>query len=357
MNNLKITKLILSFFCVLYTVISVTPAIAQSETDLGASTPKLSEPLNIPNLSISIPGLVLRESTCTETECTTPWLADYISGLYKYGITVIIILAVITIMIGGVIWITSGGNDERIGDAKKWIGGSLIGVLIGCTSYLILNFVNPALTELSPLKVAYLPKVDLSQIIPPQEIQPTSPTAPRGTGTGKYQVPILYQYDYGSQIASTGCGPTSMTMVLNFYGVTKNVTEIAAESSQSGHYSYSSGWQTGMAGFKSIIEKYNLKTKSFGGGSSIEDALSLLEHGPVIVSMTSTNGCKCVYPRGNAHYVVFTGYENGVIYTNDPNPNNHSRQWEGQTIDTAKLDIAMVKKCCSINAGSITAYK
>lgn len=186
MNNLKKTKFLFIFFCLILAAISVIPALAQSQSDLGASTPKLSTPLDIPNLSIKIPGLVMRESTCDETECVTPWLADYIAGLYQYGISIIAIIAVITLMIGGVVWITAGGNDERIGDAKKWISGSLIGVLIACTSYLILNFVNPALTELSPLKISYLKNVPLGEIEldseVPSQTNDTSDCPPGVTG-------------------------------------------------------------------------------------------------------------------------------------------------------------------------------
>ncbi len=137
------------------------PTACIAQPDLGDSTPKITNPLDNPILSVGIPGLSLRPSTCTATECTTPWLGDYIGGLYKYGITAIALLAVIGLMIGGILWTSSAGNDERVGDAKKWIGGSLMGVLISLTAYTVLNIINPALTELSPIKVSTIEKEDL----------------------------------------------------------------------------------------------------------------------------------------------------------------------------------------------------
>jgi hypothetical protein len=157
--------------------------------DLGASTPKISAPLDNPKLSVRIPGLNFDKAVCTEKECSNNWIATYIVAIYKYGISTIGILAVIIIMIGGIIWLTAGGNQQRVADAKKWIGGSLMGVLIAFTSYVILNMVNPALTELSPIKLAYIANIDLEPItIAPDEVDGTtgledSVTTTNGTST------------------------------------------------------------------------------------------------------------------------------------------------------------------------------
>ncbi len=337
----------------------------EKKVDTGSSLPKISNPLAAPNLSVSIPGFTsFGKTTCTNSECISPWLANYIDGLYRYGTGAIAILAIITMMIAGVIWLTAGGKEERVADAKQWIGGSLMGLLIALSSYMILRVINPALTTLSPIKIAYIGKIDLDQILPPEDLTPqyTSPSLPStnlGTGLGKYKLPVLYQGRFSSQLksmGSAGCGPTSLTMVLNYYGDNKSAVDVAKECQTAGYWG-SNGWTQGMPGFKKMLEKSNLQTKSVGPGSSIEDALALLQYGPVIASMTSANGCKCVYPRGNAHYVVLTGYENGIVYANDPNEANHSRNWGGQIIDTAKLELTTIKKCCKINAGAITAYK
>ncbi len=131
-------------------------------TETNSSLPIISNPFDAPNLSVSIPGFTsFGKTTCTNSECISPWLASYIDGLYRYGTGAIAILAIITMMIAGVIWITAGGKEERIADAKQWIGGSLMGLLIALSSFMILNIINPALTVLSPIKIAYIGAFDL----------------------------------------------------------------------------------------------------------------------------------------------------------------------------------------------------
>ncbi|OGF21049.1 hypothetical protein A2Y83_01805 [Candidatus Falkowbacteria bacterium RBG_13_39_14] len=51
------------------------------------------------------------------------------------------IIAVILILIGGFKWMTAGGNEEQVGEAKKWIYSGVIGLLIILASYALANFV------------------------------------------------------------------------------------------------------------------------------------------------------------------------------------------------------------------------
>jgi uncharacterized protein YvpB len=363
MNNIK--KIILGSFLfgVLLSPLFFVQAVDNSTQDLGASTPKISSPIDIPKLNIQLPGLNFDKAICTTTECSNNWLAEYILALYQYGISVIAILAVITIMIAGVIWITAAGNDQRIGDAKKWIGGSLMGVLIALTSYVILNMVNPALTVLSPIKISYLKKIDLPEILDPEDLtdQYTNSSLPKtnlGTSVGQYKVPILYQGRYKSYnkgYGKCGCGPTALTMVLNFYGINKTVPDIADDAKSAGNWaggtdSNCGGWRGGMGGFKEILDKYGLKSKT---GGSFEDIKTLLTFGPVIASISNTGGCSFTC---GGHYVVFTGFKNGNFYTNDPNEGNLDGNKCGGK-PTNVISESDAKKGCSINAGVIAIYK
>ena len=54
-------------------------------------------------------------------------------------------------MIGGVIWITAGGNASRIGEAKAWIGGALMGLVLALSSYTILYQINAEATKIKPI--------------------------------------------------------------------------------------------------------------------------------------------------------------------------------------------------------------
>jgi|GEM_PF-6006244 len=74
-------------------------------------------------------------------------LGEYIRLIYVWLIPVGAILAAVVIMIGGIVWLTSGGA-ERLSTAKQWIGNAIIGLLLLLLSYVILNTINPDLVRL-----------------------------------------------------------------------------------------------------------------------------------------------------------------------------------------------------------------
>ncbi len=167
--KLKVSAIIICSACLLFFGAGVFAQTTQTEKpDVGADLPRFSNPFTNPNLSVSIPGFTgFRSIFCEPTNggkgqnCYVPWLADYIKALYTYGIGSLIILAVIVMMIGGVVWLTAAGNEQRISDAKQWINGSLFGIVIAVSSYMILTIINPALTNLSPIKLATTQNEDL----------------------------------------------------------------------------------------------------------------------------------------------------------------------------------------------------
>ena len=57
------------------------------------------------------------------------------------------ILAIIIILWGGFRWLTSGGNEEKVGEAKKIITAGIIGLVIIFTSYAIATFVITQLIQ------------------------------------------------------------------------------------------------------------------------------------------------------------------------------------------------------------------
>ncbi len=118
----------------------------------------------IPVLQVKIPGLnPFTEVKCDDKnpECATPWLAQYLQGLYNYGLIVIGILAAIVMMIGGVIRLSAGGNRGLIGTGMELIKGSLLGVILAFSSYAILFLLSPNLTVLKPITVSHITETDL----------------------------------------------------------------------------------------------------------------------------------------------------------------------------------------------------
>jgi len=89
-----------------------------------------------------------------EVPKTTEMIGKYIRAIYKYAIGIVGILAAVVLMFGGVLWLTAGGNAERIGNAKSWIGAALTGLVLALTSYMILYMINPALVEFRVIEIS-----------------------------------------------------------------------------------------------------------------------------------------------------------------------------------------------------------
>ena len=49
--------------------------------------------------------------------------------------------AMVIVLIAGYTWMTAGGNDEKIGQAKKWLAAGVIGMAIIFSAYSISSFV------------------------------------------------------------------------------------------------------------------------------------------------------------------------------------------------------------------------
>jgi hypothetical protein len=149
----------------------------------NSSLPKLTAP----DLKVSIPfATSLVDVTCTADSCTIPWLAQYIAGLQKYAIGIIGIIAVIVIMIGGIVWLTSAGNSNQVSNAKKWITGGLSGLVLVFGSYLLLYTINPNLTVLKSLVVQRVDKIDLDEMVIDPVIIEESKTSGQKIPLGKY---------------------------------------------------------------------------------------------------------------------------------------------------------------------------
>ncbi len=64
-----------------------------------------------------------------------------IARIIKVAMSLLGIIAVVIILIGGFTWMTAGGNDEKVGEAKKWIFAGIIGLAIIFSAYALANFV------------------------------------------------------------------------------------------------------------------------------------------------------------------------------------------------------------------------
>lgn len=74
-------------------------------------------------------------------------IGQYITIMYVWAVRVAAVAAVVVIMVGGIMWLTSGGAD-RLSKAKELIGNAIIGLLLAVGSYVVLNTINPDLVRL-----------------------------------------------------------------------------------------------------------------------------------------------------------------------------------------------------------------
>ncbi len=121
--------------------------------------------LQPPDLKVSIPAMeTLKNVQCSGGSCYIPWLAQYISGIQKYALGIIGIIAVIVLMIGGILWLTAAGNQSQIGQAKKMIASSLVGVFLLFGSYLILSLINQNMVNLKGINLEYIDRTSMDEI-------------------------------------------------------------------------------------------------------------------------------------------------------------------------------------------------
>ncbi|MEI9966467.1 MAG: hypothetical protein WDN67_02305 [Candidatus Moraniibacteriota bacterium] len=88
----------------------------------------------------------------------------YFKGVYQLALVLIVLSAIFMLTVGGFMYLTSAGNTSSVSSAKKVLRDSLLGLVLALAAVLILNIINPDLTNLS--------------------IQSLSPVSLGGGGTG-----------------------------------------------------------------------------------------------------------------------------------------------------------------------------
>lgn len=119
----------------------------------------------MPEWQIPIDTITLSKPDCVNSDqtysgnCKIPWIAEYISGIYNYGLSVAGILAAIMLMAGGALWLISGGDASKVTQAKELITGSITGLVILASSYIILVQINPQLVQLQSIGVGTITNI------------------------------------------------------------------------------------------------------------------------------------------------------------------------------------------------------
>jgi hypothetical protein len=114
-------------------------------------------------IEVSIPG-----GPSTGADVT---LKQYIRYIYLLGLGLIGIAAFGALVYGGFMYMLSGTVTSKE-EAKSWIKGAILGLVLGMTAYLILNTINP---DLLRLKEPTLPPLSPPAASPSPSPPPASP--------------------------------------------------------------------------------------------------------------------------------------------------------------------------------------
>ncbi|OGD65009.1 hypothetical protein A2215_00320 [Candidatus Berkelbacteria bacterium RIFOXYA2_FULL_43_10] len=126
-------------------------------------------------------------------------------------------------------------------------------------------------------------------------------------------------------ICSSGCGPTSLAMVLKFNGINITPAETALYSLNNGHRINYEGTNSSL--FSAMAKKHNLKFEALDWDSAKE---ILNQKKPLLV------GVRGEPFSSGGHYIVLTCLTNNTVSINDPGP----RKLTSSTIDEIQQGVA-----------------
>lgn len=91
-----------------------------------------------------------------------PWIAQYIGAAYRYAVVLGSIIAVVSIMIGGIMYVVAGANASMISKAHGMMKGPVMGLVLLLGSYFLLQTVNPNLIYLQPIEIPVIKQASLA---------------------------------------------------------------------------------------------------------------------------------------------------------------------------------------------------
>ena len=72
-----------------------------------------------------------------------------VANIIRVTLQILGVVGVVIVLIGGFKWMTAGGNDEQVGEAKKWIFSGMIGLALIMSAYAIAQFALNSLVTAS----------------------------------------------------------------------------------------------------------------------------------------------------------------------------------------------------------------
>jgi hypothetical protein len=172
MGKIPKTYAIVLLFCVCFLNFFIVINSVEAE-DIRDLSVKLNVPIAglegfDPIIEGECLGKTYQKSSDTKVTCLyVPWIAQYINALYKYSVILGSVIAVTTIIVGGVMYMLGGINVGLQKKAKTMIGSAILGLILLLGSYAVLTIVNPDLVR---LKAISLEKIKEKAVLEPPEL-------------------------------------------------------------------------------------------------------------------------------------------------------------------------------------------
>jgi hypothetical protein len=264
----------------MFTVLA-SPFLAQAQSPAETYEKQVKPNLSIPDFNLNFSNITVTSRTVQqdgkEVEVRTldvPYLSQYIGAIYRYAVSIAGILAVVMMMVGGFQYMVA----RDTGLTKKGmdrIKHALIGLGLTLFAFLMLKTINPDLVNLNAFQVesvtAVLDYEPNENTLVDQTLADIDLTN-QPTLDGSTEVPLYKQgaepwrkVAYGqdscisSTIHSSGCGPSSASMVVSFW-TKKQITPdiIAAQFLAKKHRPCGSGTAGSAFTDQSIWSQYGL---------------------------------------------------------------------------------------------------
>lgn len=87
------------------------------------------------------PNEVLNPDIASESGLGSTDIRVTVARIIRVAMGLLGIVSVVIVLLGGFTWMTAGGNEEKVGEAKKYLYSGVIGLAIILSAYAIASFV------------------------------------------------------------------------------------------------------------------------------------------------------------------------------------------------------------------------
>lgn len=295
--------------------------------NLIKNAPGILEPIanlkiQSPILELRIPGLNFSPTSNTidsEGNIYIPYIGELISAIFRYGLAIGSILAVIMIIISGVRIVASAGGEEKTTGYKQ-IGKTVIGLFLLWGSYGILYTINPVLVNLRILKIKYVAPIPL------ENFQEYDAGAEKGSNQAGY-----IKYECKHQPANATLGDNTYDDIFQKYGEcitydwrllkAMSFVESAHRPTVTNCFGFTGLYQTKTKYANSFTARYKMdfgKPADFEAQGKVNPALtdpdkSAAVGTAIVIGSLSIITAACPnIPPNDIYYFLYVGHQSGT---------------------------------------------